>query len=186
VWHGFLDYDLPRITQRSAFGVCGSEFQWATAGRVGSKKVDHPSEVKISVHRRLLQCGVQNAQTIESGHSRDTTVQLPIDVSVPGSLGHKIEQSDWRFAVEVSLHDRDSEDPRDRAFERACANGANRYGRRRREFGLRVGRGRRQRIGRSLRSTNARTSLRSGSGILPNSMLRKRSRGEGFAGKSDC
>lgn len=124
----FLDGDLfPGIRQSSARGMYSSEFRSATAGRDGSKKLGQPSEVKISVHPKLLRGGVQHAQTIELGTARAGVVQLPVDVGFYGFLGHKIEQSDSRPAIEVHLRDRESEDPRDRTSERAGADGADLY-----------------------------------------------------------
>ena len=74
----------------------------------------------MSVHRRLLQRGVQDAQAIEIGAARAAVVQQPIDLGVYCFLGHRIEQR-------VHLRDRESEYLRDRAFERAGANDADLY-----------------------------------------------------------
>lgn len=81
----------------------------------------------MSVHRRLLQRGVQDAQAIEIGAARAAVVQQPIDLGVYCFLGHNIEQRDWRSTNGVHLRDRESEYLRDRAFECAGANDADLY-----------------------------------------------------------
>jgi len=76
-------------------------------------KEDHQlAEVEMFGRGKRPQGEMQHAQAIETGTGRATVVQLPVEFSLCGFLGHKIEQSDWRLAIEVHLRDREREEPR--------------------------------------------------------------------------
>ena len=81
--------------------------------RYCGKEFRQLAQVEMSVRGKLPQGEVQHAQTIETGTGRATAVQLPVEFNLCCFLGRNIERSDWRPVIEVHLHDRDYEDPRD-------------------------------------------------------------------------